>query len=132
MLVVIQPFTFVASAVVVDIDSMSGGFVLFPFAVVDITIDVGELAFPFGFIVEPLAFVLGSIRPDLYSKSFTNVTPPLTVIDNSIFELDRLPFLNLVVTRGRFRGSIKFGICFHFDIGSEVLFILFGQTGATT
>ena len=51
---------------------------------------------PVSFPVCPLSLVFCSVRPCLNAKSPTNISPPLSTINDSIFEFYRISFLKLM------------------------------------
>jgi hypothetical protein len=87
-----------------------------------------ELALSFGLVVQPLAFVFGSIGPNLYAKALPDVSPPLTVVNNSIFKLDRLSSFYGITCRWGF----SLGLGFHLYVGVKIFFIFFGEAGTAT
>lgn len=53
-----------------------------------------DITFAIGLSVLPLPFVLRTIGPHLHTITPTYVAPPLAMIDHSIFELDKITFLD--------------------------------------
>ncbi len=60
--------------------------------IINISIDVIELSSATGNIVSPVAFILGSIRPHLYTKtvSLIGAHSKLALVDCSVWENDLL------------------------------------------
>lgn len=55
-----------------DVDAEAVSFVVLPLALVDVTISVPKLARAISLVLSPLALVLGSIRPDLNTRSMSH------------------------------------------------------------
>ena len=60
-----------------DVLALPMCFVVLPLALVDIAVSVVQLAVAMGFVIEPGAFITGSVLPDLGSPSVPLVTQPL-------------------------------------------------------
>ena len=55
-----------------DVDAEAVSFVVLPLALVNVTISVPKLARAISLVLSPLALVLGSIRPDLNTRSMSH------------------------------------------------------------
>jgi len=69
-----------------DVDSKAIGFIIFPLAFVDITICVPEFSSAVSLILAPLTLVLGTIGPDLHTRSVSHSIFEVSLIDCSILE----------------------------------------------
>ena len=63
MLLVLLPFTFVASPLHVGVDSMAIGLVVHPTAFVDIAVGMEEFPLAARLVELPVAFVAGTVNP---------------------------------------------------------------------
>ena len=68
------------------VDSKAISLVVYPVALVDVTVDMGELAFTVGSVVAPLAFVFGAVGPDLNALAIPKSALPLTLISSTSLE----------------------------------------------
>ena len=95
VLQIMLPISLIPRSVNMCIGAVSMGLVLCPFSVEDIAICMPELAWSVGFIVQPIAFVLCSIRPNLNSYTMSMFSFPLPFINRSIVENVLWPELKL-------------------------------------
>lgn len=68
------------------IDTISVGLIVFPLAVIDVTINVSKFTFAMSSIIFPLSLIFGSVRPLLFSIAVTETTDPFAIISGSSFE----------------------------------------------
>jgi len=66
-----------------DVDSLAVGLVVHPVALVDVTVDMGELSEALGSVILPVALIAGTIGPDLLSIAVSETTDPLASIGGS-------------------------------------------------
>lgn len=79
-----------------NVDSVSISLVVLPLAFVDVSVGVPELSTTVRFILAPLSFVLGVVRPDLDSWSVPLVIEEVSFVNSSVFKgklLDELEAL---------------------------------------
>ena len=65
------------------------GLVVFPFALIDISIGMDEPASTVGPVVEPVTFIQREIFPDLFSFSVPHAATKLANVPNSTAHIDR-------------------------------------------
>ena len=67
--------------------------------IIDITIDVVELPSARGYVVSPVALILGTIRPDLDAKTVSDIGTnfKLTLVDSPISVYDLLSELQAIL-----------------------------------
>ena len=69
------------------VNTVTLGLVIFPFAVIDITLGMIKLAFSIGLVLEPLSVVFSAIRPKLHTVPMAVQPFPLSCENGSIFKL---------------------------------------------
>ena len=90
MLHIVLPVSLIlGTRFVVGVGSIAVCFVVHPIALVTVSVRVGELSFPFGFVVLPLAFVDRSVRPLLPAPTISQIAQPLALILNTVLEPDQ-------------------------------------------
>lgn len=62
------------------------GFVITPFAIKDVTIDVIENALTMRFVVAPFSFVTRTVWPRLLTEAMAEAAKPLALIDSAVFK----------------------------------------------
>jgi len=87
MLQIVLPFSFIHCAIYMLINPRTVCFVVRPEAIIDVSINVDELAFPMSAIFPPLSNVLGPVRPGLLAETITETTFPLASVNCPSFEL---------------------------------------------
>ena len=97
VLQIILPFSFIHCAIDMFIDTRAICFIVCPETIVNVSINMDELAFSMSTILPPLANVLCSIRPCLLSKTVAEASFPLTCVDCSSFELVRRPLFSWLI-----------------------------------
>lgn len=60
--------------------------VILPFSLIGISISMNQSSFSAGTMILPISFVVGSVRPILFSAAFSFLFGPLSDIDRSIVE----------------------------------------------
>lgn len=90
-------------------------FVIAPFTIKDVTIDVIEDALPVGLVVTPLSFIACAIWPCLLAKTMAEATKPLAAVDSTVFKSVFTLFMSL------FFISFIFGTLFTFLLFSIIL-----------
>lgn len=88
-----------------NVDAESIGLVIFPLALVDVAIRVPELASAVSLVLAPLTFVLGTIRPDLNTRSMSHSIFEVALVDCTILENQLVNELESLLFRGRFELS---------------------------
>lgn len=95
MLEIILPLAFIACAVLMDIHTIAVGFIVEPFTLEDIAVNVPELSVAAGLIETPVSFVLGAVLPHLHAIAVLHVSEPLARVGCSILEVDFTALLQL-------------------------------------
>ena len=101
VLEIVFPFTLIASSILMNIDAISIGFVVEPFTFEHVSIDMPKLSVAASLIESPVAFVLGTVFPNLDSIAVLHVSEPLSSVSGSILEEDlslllELGFINII------------------------------------
>ena len=96
VLQIVFPFTFVLCTVLMDVNSVPIGLVVYPFAFKNIAIDMPELASAACLIKLPISFVFRSILPLLAAVAMLHVSIPLAYVGGPIFKLNFIALLKLV------------------------------------
>lgn len=76
-----------------SVNAVAISFILKPFTLENISVNVPELAAATRFIELPKAFVAGPIWPDLDAESVLHVAEPLAFVHCAVFENDVTAFL---------------------------------------
>ena len=71
------------------VNTVTLSLVIFPLAVIDITLGMMKLAVPIGLVLEPLPVVFGAIRPNLHSIPVAVRPFPFSCEDCAVFKLKR-------------------------------------------
>ena len=77
MLQVIHPLAFVSRPIHMNVDSLPVGLIVNPVALVDISVDMSELAEAMRPVVLPVTFVAGTVLPNLLAVAVSEPTDPL-------------------------------------------------------
>jgi hypothetical protein len=85
MLLVFFPAAVIAGAFDVGVDALAVGFVVEPFAVVDISISMEELALTAGLVELPLTVVSRRVGPYHNATTVTQATLPLALVGRACF-----------------------------------------------
>ena len=88
MLEIVFPLSFVPRAILVDVDSVTVGFVVQPFYLEDIAVNVPELSMAACLVEPPVTFVFGAIFPYLLAITMLHVSEPLPDVGSTVFEVD--------------------------------------------
>jgi hypothetical protein len=86
MLQVIFPVTLIFGSIDMSVDTITVCFVILPLAVKYVSVYMPEFPLAVSLVIDPLAFVPGTIWPDLDTDTVTYCTLPLTLIDGTILE----------------------------------------------
>jgi len=86
MLKIISPLAFVLGSVDMMVDTVSIGFIVDPFSIINIAINMREFTLAMSSIVLPLALILSTIWPLLNSESISESSNPLSVICGASLE----------------------------------------------
>ena len=78
VLQVVHPLALIPSSVHMNVDALPIGFVVDPIALIDIAINVGELAEAVRPIILPVSFVARPVLPHLLTVAITEPTNPLS------------------------------------------------------
>jgi hypothetical protein len=81
----------------VVVDTIPVSFIVDPLSIINISVDVNELALSMSSVILPLPFILGSIWPLLDSVAVSEPTNPLSVISSSSFESEGGPLFTFGV-----------------------------------
>lgn len=82
MLLIFTPLTLVGGSIQMCVNTISIGFVILPFAIVDITVSVDQATLACGSTIFPIALILTAIGPDLSASALSGGSScePLTSI----------------------------------------------------
>lgn len=94
MLEVMLPIALVPCSVHVSVNAITISFILEPFALKYITVNVPELPTTACLIELPEAFVACAIRPYLDTEAMLHVAKPLPFVHSAVFEYNVTPLLN--------------------------------------
>ena len=88
VLLILEPVAFVVSAICVVVLAIAMGFIIFPFAVVHVTIGMDEPSTTVGLVSSPVAFIERAIDPDLGASAILAAhLVPLTLVLSPVVEL---------------------------------------------
>ena len=87
MLLVVLPRPLVPGPIRMRIHSLTVCFVIDPFAFVNVSVGVVQLALPVGLAVTPLTLVSAPIEPLLLAKAVTHPVHPLALVECATVEL---------------------------------------------
>ena len=88
MLQVIFPLSFVSRAILMNVDSVTVGFVVKPFSLKDITVYMPKLSVSACLVEPPVTFILGAILPNLLAVPMLHVSEPLSNVSSTVFKMD--------------------------------------------
>ena len=82
MLQVLLPVALIASAIKMGVNTEAMSLVIFPLAIVDVSISMNEAAFTIGFAISPPTLVHGAIGPylDALTLSYPGINKPIEII----------------------------------------------------
>lgn len=89
MLLVIEPFSSIGSAILMEVHALTLGLIIDPLSFVNVSSSLDESSLSIGSIFCPIPFVEGSVFPDLPSHPMSLSVFPLSVVDSSVVELNR-------------------------------------------
>jgi hypothetical protein len=95
MLKIVFPLTFILSSIYMNVDTVSIRLIVDPVSLINIPIDVDELALSVSSVVFPVSFVTSPVWPDLFAEPISEATDPLAEESRTSFksvELSILPF----------------------------------------
>jgi hypothetical protein len=95
MLKIVFPLTFILSSIYMNVDTVSIRLIVDPVSLINIPIDVDELALSVSSVVFPVSFVTSPVWPDLFAEPISEATDPLAEEGRTSFksvELSILPF----------------------------------------
>jgi len=97
MLLVVGPFALVLRSIRMLVLSLAMGFIQLPLTFVDVAIHVFETPKAVCFVVLPLAFVSGPVRPHLFSFTMPDASYPFSGIRGAILEPMRPSLLSVAL-----------------------------------
>ena len=106
-----------------NIDTIPVSFIIKPLSFKDVAINVPEFSVSTSFVEPPVAFVLGTIFPDLDTVSMFHISQPLACIGGSVLEKDlalllKLGFINVVHV------EIRVSVNYHVALASRAIVII--------
>ena len=106
-----------------NIDTIAVCLIVEPLTFKHITVNVPEFSVSASFVEPPVAFILGTIFPDLHAISMFHISQPLTCISGSILEKDlalllKLGFINIVHI------EIRVSVNYHVALSSRAIVIV--------